>query len=478
MHHQGGGRAFPRLMITTLTLDLLIQAAYALAIGLVIGMEREHHQVAETIESDEAPVEHGIDKTGDAIGVRTFALLSLMGWASGQMGLMWPWIPPVALAVIGVLVTAKYIITREQGKGLTTEAAALLTCLLGLLVNLNRPLAVALALATTLLLISKPWMHGWVIKLRRIELTATLQLLILLAIVLPLLPSEPVDPWNALPPRKIGLFVILIAGLSFVGYVLSRIMDERKSAGLTGLLGGLASSTAVTVAMSNSGRNPDMRVPSQLAVFLANAVMFGRVLVITAVLNRALTWRLALPMSAMGGIMLLGAVWAWRQMNKATKANKSGKQEQQSKRSGPRGYAPRDADEDDGHDGQQAAVAGREAIQNPFALIPALKWGVVLSAVLLFAVLARRFLGDSGTVVAAAVSGLADVDAITLAITRQVPEDIDMSIATLGITVAVVSNTIVKGGMALIRGGRKFGIPIAIVFAISMSAGILAVLLV
>lgn len=430
----------------TVTTDLLIQAAYAVGIGLVIGLEREHHYIAEDLAPNETPEGQGmVGKNSDAgLGVRTFALLSLLGWLIGHAGLFWTWLPAVGLMVAAALVAVQYALSRNtQGAGLTTETAALVTFMLGMLVHHDHALAVALALATTLLLISKPWMHSLVARLRRVELTATLQLLILLAIVLPLLPTEPMDPWEALPPRKIGLFVILIAGLSYVGYVASRILGGRRGVGLTGILGGIASSTAVTVAMSKVGQREDMRHPAQLAVLLANSVMFVRVIVITAVLSPTVALRLALPMDVMAGVMLLGGLWKWRVMAR--------------------------------EDGEDLDITQVGELRNPFAILPALKWGVVLSAVLLMATLAQDVLGNRGLVVASALSGIADVDAITLAVTRQASEQaISLDIATLAITVAVISNTVIKAGMALVGGGRRFGLHIVLIAIATMAAGAVA----
>ena len=177
-----------------------------------------------------------------------------------------------------------------------------------MMVRHDRRIALALGLVTTLLLLAKPWTRTLVPKLRRIELTAALQLGIGLAVLLPLLPTEAHDPWGVLSPRKIGLFVLLIAGLGFVGYVLHRILGQTKGAGLAGLVGGLVSSTAVTAAMAqDAARRPEHRLSGQLATFLANAVMPIRVLVVTALLSRAITRALALPLGAMAAIMLLGA---------------------------------------------------------------------------------------------------------------------------------------------------------------------------
>jgi uncharacterized membrane protein (DUF4010 family) len=434
--------------VDTLSPETLIDLAYALGIGLFIGLEREHSEVAEGISPVDSPEEHDVEdegpESGVVMGLRTFALLSLLGWVTGVAGATWPWLPPVGLVVVGGLVTAQYFVAREQGVGLTTEAAAVLTFLLGLMVTEYRSLAVALALVTTLLLISKHWMRGVVGKVRRVELTGALQLLILLAIVLPLLPAEPLDPWDALPPRKIGLFVVLIAGMSYVGYLLTRILGHRRGVGLTGLFGGLTSSTAVTVSMAKVGCQEYMRIPGQMATFIANAVMFARVITITAVVSSSVAWRVALPMAAMGAVMLGAAAWIWRRMD---------------------GHA--DADE----------TARAAKLENPFALIPALKWGVVLCGVLLVAFFARDAFGDRGLFAAAAISGLADVDAITLAASEQSSAGtLAYGSAATAVTIAVMSNTVVKAGMAYFGGGAKYGKPIVAVFAGAIAVGGIAIL--
>jgi uncharacterized membrane protein (DUF4010 family) len=415
-------------------LNLLIEAAYAIGMGLFIGLEREHSEgVADT---DGKPREL-------PMGARTFALLALVGWTAALLGDQFSWLPPLALAGVAALVIAGFV-TRDTGPGLTTEVAALLTFALGMLVHYERSLAVALALATTALLISKPWLLAVMPRLRRVDLTATLQLAIVLAIVLPLLPRTAVDPWGILRPREIGWFVVLIAGISYVGYVASRLWGEQRGAGVAGLVGGLASSTAVTVAMAQAARRDASMIGSaQLAVFVANAMMFGRVVVVAAVIDRSVALRLAAPMGAMGLAVLGAALWQWRQLRRD---------------------APRSGGSSSG------ALAG---LKNPFALLPALKWGAVLVGVLLLAAFAREYLGDRGVVAVAAASGIADVDAITLTVTRSVRlGELGVGVAALAVTVAVMSNTLVKAGIAVVAGGRDFGMPVARVLVAAAVLGV------
>jgi uncharacterized membrane protein (DUF4010 family) len=427
----------------------VIEAGYAIAIGLVIGFEREHHAVTEKLEPADVPAEKVPVVAPDpaAIGSRTFALLSLGGWLVAVLGDRYPVVAPVGLLTLIGLIIAQYLMAGRTGAslGFTTEAAAAVAVLNGMMVHVDRALAVTLGLATVLLLISKPWMRAAIVKLRRLEVTATIQLLVAVAIVLPLLPSAPLDPWQAIPPRKVGVFVVLIAGVEYVGYVLHRLFGAHRGAMLAGLIGGLTSSTAVTAAMAKQARHAPGRVGAgQLATFLANAVMGVRVTVITAVLSPAVAMRLAAPIGAFVAVLLAGALWRFKRADPLA-----------------------DSDE-------------ALTLRNPFALLPALTWGAVLCGVLLLTSLTQSYLGDSGILLAAAAAGLADVDAITLAASRQTIDGVlSIDTAALAITLAVASNTIVKAIIARVAGGPAFGRGVIGFFALGMAlaAVVAAVLL-
>jgi uncharacterized membrane protein (DUF4010 family) len=419
----------------------LIDGAIATGLGLFIGLEREHSE-AEPAQAHTPDGAAGARR--DQLGVRTFALVSLLGWLCGALEPHVRGFTLVALGAACVLLGLRYVRVVHEGAGITTEVAALVTFGLGLLVRQSRLLAVALALVVTLLLIAKPWVRSFVARIERRELTATLQLAIMLAIVLPLLPNHPVDPWGALAPRKVGLFVVLIAGISFVGYVLSRLFGARRGTGLSGLLGGLVSSTAVTAAMAARARGSEaMIVPAQLATFLANAVMFGRVIVVSAVMSAAVARRLAVPMTAMGLVMLAGALWKRQTLRKG-----------------------------------KGDAEGEVPLANPFALLPALEWGLLLAGILVLTAVANRHFGTRGLLVASAVSGFADVDAIDVAVSRQAAaETLPIATAVLAITTATMSNTISKGVIAIASGGWRFGRDVALVFAVALTVGLLSALL-
>ncbi len=428
----------------------LIDCAIAAGLGLFIGLEREHSDVPEgELPADEADASlRPAGRFQEHLGVRTFALLSLFGCLSAVLAQQMAWFPIAAVLAMGGLLTVQYHRTSQHGVGITTEVAAMVTFGIGLLVPRWRFLAVAIALGVTLLLISKPWVRSMLVRVRRVELTAALQLAIVLAIVLPLLPTEAPDPWGVLRPRKIGLFVTLIASIGFIGYVLTRALGPQRSIGLVGVFGGLASSTAVTAAMaSESRRHPATIIPGQLATFLANTVMCGRVIVITAVVSRDVARTILVPLLAMGLVLLLGAGWKWAVMRRQVTGRS-----------------------------QDEAGAGL-TLRNPFALLPALKWGLILSAILVISEIAKAGLGDRGLLLAAAVAGLADVDAISIAVSRQsAAAELATEIATLAITIAVVSNTVLKSTLAFLTGGKAFGFDVFKVFGLSITAALAAAL--
>ena len=177
-----------------------------------------------------------------------------------------------------------------QSTGLTTEVAALVVFLLGAMVMLGHAeLAIGLGVVTAAVLAYKQPLHGFVDKLGWDDVYAGLRLLIATFIALPLLPNEPIDPWGALNPYSLWLLVILISSLSLVGYVLTRLLGPARGTALTGLTGGLVSSTAVTLSFAKEGRdNPQAAPALACGILLAWAVMFVRVIVLVAVVNRSL----------------------------------------------------------------------------------------------------------------------------------------------------------------------------------------------
>ena len=415
----------------------------AVAVGLMMGLERERSGYERRQEGQEPLLNRRTsDLEGTApgsIGARTFALLTLLGWISVKVGGEGLAMPIAVIALAALMIGIFYHETSSSDRGMTTEIAALTAPLLGMLLTRDALLAVAVAVIVTLLLLSKPWIRAWVPRLHREDLTAAMQLLILFAILLPLLPARTLDPWGVLSPRKVGWMVALVAAVDFLGYALNRVVGASRGAVLTGLVGGLVSSTLVTVTMSRQARaDAHLRGPGQIAVMLACGVMGIRVTILAGVVGGwGLVRPLFLPMSAMVLVLLLAS---WR-------IHRSGTLE----------------------------LGGVDTpMQNPFHMKRAVAWGLMLSGVLLLSAAARAAFGDRGLMVAAGLSGVADVDAITLAVSSQMGAiGLPAATAVLAIILAVASNTLVKAGYAWVSGGRAFGRRLAGMLTASLAAALL-----
>ncbi len=212
----------------------------------------------------------------------------------------------MALLIVGAFVVVGYVVTggasEDGNRGLTTEVAAIVVFLLGAMVMLGyRELAIGLGVVTAAVLAYKEPLHGFVAKLGWDDVFAGFRLLIATFIALPLLPDRPIDPWGALNPYSLWLLVILISSLSLVGYALTRWLGPGRGAALTGLAGGLVSSTAVTLSFAREARDdPHNATALACGTLIAWAVMFARVLVLVAVVNRALLATVLVPFWSWG----------------------------------------------------------------------------------------------------------------------------------------------------------------------------------
>lgn len=397
-------------------LAVLGNFATALLLGALIGVEREKRNMREG--------------NGTA-GLRSFVLLAMIGAVTGHLAttLAQPWLLPAALLAVALFVASGYFAAARQrptSLGLTTELAALVTCLLGALATTGqRELAIALGVTTTALLAYKGLLHGLVERLGNDDVLAGLRFLLAMFVVLPILPDRAVDPWGAINPYKLWLLVLLISGLSLVGYVATRWLGPGRGIAVTAASGGLVSSTAVTLAMVKQSREEGAQ-PRRLAggILLAWTVMFVRIVVVATIVCPALLSSLVVPFGAMG--LACGAV--------AVACLAGG--------------------------GQGAANEGDVPIKNPFSLLSAAKFALVFAVVQLLLQLGQRYLPESGALVVAAISGLTDVDAIVLSMAERARlDDSSVLFAVTAIAIAAASNTLVKTGMAVFL-GRGLGRPV------------------
>ena len=268
---------------------------------------------------------------------------------------------------------------QEGTFGLTTEIAAVAVFLLGAMTMLGHPeLAIGLGVVTAAVLAYKQPLHGLVAKLGWDDVYAGVRLLIATFIILPLLPDRTLDPWQALNPYKLWLLVILISSLSLVGYVATRWLGAGRGTALTGITGGLVSSTAVTLAFARRSRDePAAAAALACGILLAWAVMFARVLALVLAVNAALVYPLLLPIAAMGLLTLFAAWLLYRR-------------------------------------GGETAGPQDVPLKNPFSLTAAVQFAVAFAAVLLLVKVIQLYVPGGGVYIVAALAGLTDVDAITL----------------------------------------------------------------
>ncbi|BBM73604.1 MgtC/SapB family protein [Rhodothermus marinus] len=402
---------------------LALRLGVALAIGLMVGLQREfaHRQEQNA-------------RAGLFAGARTFTLISLLGATSGLAAdlLQAPFVVLLTLAAVGALLTVAHYIGAQRGDiGLTTEMAGLLTFLIGLLCYLDRlVLAAALGVGLTWLLTLKPQTRLLAERISREDVYATLKFGLITVVLLPLLPDRSYGPppFDVLVPREIWLMVVFISAISFLGYVLTQVLGARRGLGLTGLLGGLASSTALTLSMARRSHDWPRLTPTVAAsILLAWAAMVVRLALILAVLSPALLEATALPL---GASLLLGAaygVFLYRHR------------------------LPRPSD-------------AEAPLKNPFELKPALLFGLLYALILLLANTARLYLGASGVYASSLIGGAADSDAVVLSVAQltRTGTGLPLEIAARSVILATVANTVVKAGLVWTLGAPDLRRPILI----------------
>lgn len=413
------------------TTKILIGLLISAGIGILIGLEREYSHKKDKKEG------------GDDLlmaGIRTYPLITLLGYLMlflSSMLTIWLYI----IALIGVLAYVGLFYYRNSKlghAGTTSEFSVIIAYLIGGLVYLDYTLlAVGIGVFLTVTLAFKPRIHQAVGKLDEKDVHAIIQFVIMAALVLPLLPDEDFGPDGVLNPRKIGLIIVLLTGLNFVGYLLSKFIDTEKSIILTGILGGFLSSTAVTWHFSRQSKtgkgSPEYQA---VAVIVASSIMFLRVAVLLYILNQALFFQVVAGMIIVSIIGIsIGFIIVKRSTNKSS---------------------------------GEGVVS-----KNPLNLLEALKFGAIYITILLLVALAKEYVGQDAIYVVSAVSGLTDVDAIVISMANLGGSTIDFDVALTGVIIAVASNTLVKYAMCLFNGNAKFKkftsfgfIPVFVTFAL------------
>jgi uncharacterized membrane protein (DUF4010 family) len=401
----------------------------ALALGLIVGFERGWN-VRESAEGSRSA------------GLRTFAVVGLFGGISALLGAeLGAAVLAVAFLSVAAMVVASYWLTASETKdlGATTEFALLATFVLGALVMRGfetESLAGAVILAA--ILGFKQELHHSLERVSRSELRATLQLLLIAAVALPLLPDRDLGPWQALNPRTIGLLVLLIAGISYVGWFSILWLGSRAGSLLTAALGGLTSSTAVAVAFGRMAkRSPRSSRLLAAGIVLAAGMMGPRLLMEVALVNRALAERIAVPVLMLALVPFVAAPWMARTR------------------------------------GRTELEVGID-LRNPLELRSAMLFGVLLTALFLAVHAVQAWLGDAGIYGLAALSGLADVDALALSLAGSSGRSVAEPVAVRAILLAAWVNTASKAALATVVGGWSLGRHCIAVLAAALLASLAA----
>ena len=407
--------------------DISLSLLVALSIGLLIGIERGWS------ERDE--------KEGDRMaGIRTFSVVGLLG---GVWGLLTfeinDWVVAAAfLAVTAMIISAHIMdVKRDEDVGATTAFTLMLVFALSAWSVFGYELpALGATVVVTVLLGYKPTLHRWLRNINREEIYAWTKLLVISLVLLPLLPNKGFGPWNAFNPYWVWWMIVLISGLSFVGYVAIKVAGKNLGTLLTSFAGGLASSTAVTISLAQFAKKSKTTFIFMTGVLLASSIMFIRVLIEVSVVNYQLLDQLWLPISLMFAGLIIAGLWLWR-FKIYTEESSPIK------------------------------------LKNPFQLKTAIQFGLLLGAILVLSEGMQEWFGDQGVYALSVVSGLMDVDAITLSLSKMSADDLQEEVAVMGIILASITNTLVKGIIFSFYVGIRKSITLILLLLAAITPGFL-----
>lgn len=408
--------------------ETLLRLALALLLGAVIGLERGWGAREQ--------------KAGERIaGIRTFSLIGLLGGISAVLSTeITQWAFPVLLLSVVAMALVAYSqrLSHIRNFSITGTVGMVLTfCYGAIAVAVDPVIAIAAAVVTAVILDSKQEIHGFVNRLQAHELDAALKLLLISVVMLPLLPNEAMGPGGVLNPYEIWWLVVLIASISFVGYFAIRFAGMKRGILFTSLFAGLSSSTALTLHFARQAvRAPDLSPQFASGILIACGTMFPRILVYCALINPLLLPRLIWPVVVMSALLYVPALIIWKRH------------------------------EDNLHVSQPALS------QNPLDLKSAVAFGILLTIILVLGEVLRVWLGNLGIYMLAVTSGIADVDAITLSLTRMSQDAIPMTTAVIAIVIAAATNNLVKAGIAGGVGSRQLGLLVGVPMAVSLLAGL------
>lgn len=393
--------------------DFIIRMLVAIGIGAVVGLEREHAALNEKAKS--------------FAGIRTFVLVVLLGFIAGLFFYLFtPLLSLGILVVVSLLTGISYYITASKGEiGATTEFSLIISFLLGLFVSIGYvEISLMLMVVVVVLLSAKLTFRSIVGMITGEELYDFIRFVVIALLVFPFLPDTPFGPYDSINPREIGWVILLTSGVGFVGYVLMKFLGEGKGILLSGVVGGLVSSTAVTwVFAKKSNEDPKLSLTCAVAILAASSIMILRVLIWIYVFNSTLFSEIFLPFLLVFSAAMSVTLYL--------------------------------------HFKQKEKVVDNTTIRKgkPLDLPGALTFGILYVVIVLVVRVANEQMGDQGLLITSAIAGLSDIDAITITVSKLAAQSIDFSTAGNALLIATISNTLVKMGIGLWAGSdalRKY----------------------
>jgi uncharacterized membrane protein (DUF4010 family) len=305
--------------------------------------------------------------------------------------------------------------------------------------------AISIAVIIALVLAFKGELHGFVRTMSPEDIRVTLKFALVAAVILPLLPNRTVDPWDLFNPFQIWLLVVLVSGIGFSGYVMMKVMGASRGINLTGIFGGLASSTATTISFSSASREyPEMATQYARAVLLASTVMFPRIIILILVIHPPLALKVLIPLLVM---MLTGLFYILVVLR-----NEKNKEE---------------------------AVSPDFEITYPLKLSTAIKFGLFFALIIVAVEVAQRYLGSSGIYLTSLIAGLTNVDVISLSLSRLTStSQLSLEVASVAVVIAALVNTVTKGVIAYVSGTKELRKPVITAFVYMLLTGIISSIIV
>jgi uncharacterized membrane protein (DUF4010 family) len=407
-------------------LDFFIRMLVALGIGLVIGLEREHASIAE--------------KEKNFAGLRTFVFVVFFGFLTTFIGILSShWVLVAGLLGTVLIVAVSYWVSARKGEiGVTTEFSTLIAFLLGSTTFLGFiQESLALMVIVVVLLSLKVKVKRFIGQITHTELYAFLKFVVLALLIFPFLPNQAFGPYEVFNPRELGWIVVLTSGLGFVGYLLMKFLGSDRGILLTGILGGLISSTVVTWIFSKKSKEvPELSRNCAVAILAASTIMVLRVLVWVAIFNQALLPGLMLPMTLIFLAGIGSSIFFHRKQPSNPKV--------------------------------RTAFPLGEALN----LREAIFFGLLYTGILFLVSYANHQYGAKGIFLSSAIAALTDIDAITISVSKLAGETVSLSIAQNAILLATLCNTIVKIGISLWAGSTSLRKYVLIGYGLVFAAGL------